>query len=130
MCGICGISDPLWRLAPIGAMNNVQRHRGPDDEGYVFTNTVTGQHREAGGLDTDLNLTMGSLDQVRAESFDLVLASRRLAILDLSSSGHMPMSRARGSLWIVFNGEIYNYREIREELRALGHSFRASRIPR
>ena len=54
------------------------------------------------------------------------LAFRRLAILDLSPSGHQPLTSADGRLTIVFNGEIYNYIELREELRALGHVFRSS----
>jgi asparagine synthase (glutamine-hydrolysing) len=125
MCGICGIFDSRRRLAPIAAMNDLQRHRGPDDEGYLFVNTATGDHREAAGPDTEPSLALEPRHLVRSDSFDLVLASRRLAVLDLSASGHMPLSRDRKSLWIVFNGEIYNYREIREELRALGHSFQS-----
>src|SRR5262249_36329187 len=51
------------------------------------------------------------------------LGSRRLAILDLSASGHMPMSNADKSLWITYNGEVYNFRALREELEAGGHTF-------
>ncbi len=51
------------------------------------------------------------------------LAHRRLAIIDLSDEGRQPMANEDGSLWIVFNGEIYNYRELREELLAAGHRF-------
>ena len=51
---------------------------------------------------------------------------RRLAILDLTPAGHQPMSTADGALTIVFNGEIYNYRELRQELQALGHVFRST----
>lgn len=55
----------------------------------------------------------------------LGLGFRRLAILDLSPAGHQPMSDSSGKVWIVFNGEIYNFREIRAELEGLGHSFRS-----
>src|SRR5439155_14050247 len=51
---------------------------------------------------------------------------RRLAILDLTPAGHQPMSTVDGALTIVFNGEIYNYRELRQELEALGHAFRST----
>ncbi len=53
------------------------------------------------------------------------LGFRRLSILDLSQSGHQPMSSADRTMWIVFNGEIYNYIELREELKASGYSFRS-----
>src|SRR5688572_12391317 len=51
------------------------------------------------------------------------LGFRRLSIIDLSVGGHQPMTLPDGSLSIVFNGEIYNYLELREELRAKGHAF-------
>jgi asparagine synthase (glutamine-hydrolysing) len=53
------------------------------------------------------------------------LGHRRLAIIDLSSAGHQPMSNAAGTIVITYNGEIYNYRELRQELEALGHRFRS-----
>jgi len=69
------------------AMAGAQRHRGPDDWGiFVDKDGAAG------------------------------LAHNRLSIIDLSSSGHQPMSNAAGSLWIAFNGEIYNFLELREEL--------------
>ncbi len=56
----------------------------------------------------------------------VALASRRLAILDLSERGHMPMSSPDGRYWVVYNGEIYNYRELRPALEARGHKFRSN----
>ena len=53
------------------------------------------------------------------------LGSRRLAIIDLSPAGHMPMQSADGTLTIVYNGEVYNHEELRAELEALGHEFRS-----
>ena len=58
-------------------------------------------------------------------SGSLGLGFRRLAILDLSPAGHQPMSDEAGKVWVVFNGEIYNFRAIRQELEALGHAFRS-----
>lgn len=60
-----------------------------------------------------------------ASSGRVTLAHRRLAIVDLSEGGRQPMSYADGRYWVTFNGEIYNYRDLREQLRALGHTFRS-----
>jgi len=57
------------------------------------------------------------------KGFDLALGFRRLGILDLSSRGHQPMCTADKAIWVVHNGEIYNYVELRSELSALGHAF-------
>lgn len=54
------------------------------------------------------------------------LANRRLSIIDLSDAGHQPMSNEDGTLWLAYNGEIYNFRELRKELEELGHSFSSS----
>ncbi len=61
--------------------------------------------------------------QVCLESDGVALGHRRLSILDLSEAGHQPMKSHSGRLWLVFNGEIYNYIEIRRELESLGHAF-------
>ena len=53
-----------------------------------------------------------------------VFGHRRLAIIDLSPSGAQPMSNEDGSIWVTFNGELYNYRELRSELLSCGHVFR------
>jgi asparagine synthase (glutamine-hydrolysing) len=94
MCGITGIvrSDraPIDRDL-LARMNGAIRHRGPDDDGFYFSEGVG-------------------------------LAMRRLAIIDLKS-GHQPIHNQDRTAWIVFNGEIYNYRELRSQLEKLGHQF-------
>ena len=98
MCGITGLVDFTRRsnCAHLSAMSASLHHRGPDDDGDVWFDTS--------------NASVG-------------LGFRRLAILDLSSAGHQPMALASNQSWIVFNGEIYNFQEIRKELESLGHTF-------
>ncbi len=55
----------------------------------------------------------------------VVLGNRRLSILDLSSAGHQPMGSDDGRFWLTYNGEIYNYKELVQDLRACGHRFRS-----
>ena len=99
MCGIVGLisTEPDAR---IGAMLRSIEHRGRDDEG-VWTGAP--------------------LDEAGRR---VCLGHRRLAIIDTSAAGHQPMSYADGRWQISFNGEIYNYRELRQELEARGHVFR------
>ncbi len=96
MCGISGVANCGDR-ATLGRMNSVQAHRGPNDGGIW-------EHRSPDGT------YMG-------------LGSRRLSILDLSAGGHMPMSNEDGSVWITYNGEVYNFADLRHELENKGHRF-------
>ncbi len=96
MCGISGVFNCGDRET-LARMTRVQSHRGPDDSGLW-----------------DRRLPDGSY---------IGLGSRRLAILDLSPLGHMPMSNEARTLWITYNGEIYNFAELRSELEAKGHRF-------
>jgi len=66
-----------------------------------------------------------SIEGLSGESFDLGFAHRRLAITDLSVAGHQPMSAADGGFWLIHNGEIYNFRGLRDELRLRGYEFRS-----
>jgi len=85
-------------------------HRGPDDQGWV--STYRGTYRQGRGVEEDI---VG----------ELLLVHRRLSIIDLSETGHQPMSSQDGRYWITYNGEIYNFVELREELQTLGHTFRS-----
>ena len=126
MCGIYG----EWRfhgarVSPpdVQAATSTLRHRGPGDEGYWFVDTNLGGRAAYGGAATDSRLALPPIDSAPRDQFDLALGFRRLAIVDLSVCGHQPMSSADGRHTLVFNGEVYNYRELRTELLALGHTF-------
>lgn len=129
MCGIVGIwhldREPI-DVAKLQLATNSIHHRGPDDEGYLLVDTRAGSARPCGGPDTDYRLSLPDLEQFKSERFDLAFGFRRLAILDLSPAGHQPMASRDGKFWIVFNGEIYNYRELQSELAAHGHDFKTT----
>ena len=96
MCGIAGLANCGDREV-LGRMAHVQVHRGPDDSGLWERRFPDGSY--------------------------VGLGSRRLAILDLSADGHMPMCNEDGTVWITYNGEIYNFAELRRELQSKGHVF-------
>ena len=126
MCGIFGILNLNGAALDVSLTlqaAHAQRHRGPDDEGYLLINTATNSAIACSGPDTDPHLALPPLNSFRSESFDLAFGFRRLSIQDLSPSGHQPMARPDGRHWIVFNGEIYNYLELRSELISLGAKF-------
>ena len=97
MCGIAGFIDFKCNTSAevLSAMTNALRHRGPDGNG---------QH------------------MVRHDQYQLGLCHTRLSILDLSENGQQPMFFEH--LVIIFNGEVYNFKEVRERLSALGHHFK------
>jgi asparagine synthase (glutamine-hydrolysing) len=121
MSRMCGISVLLDRSdAPDGPQSLLRmhapiRHRGPDGEGFLAVDPEGGAHRAASadGAMTAARMRVG-------------LAFRRLKILDLTEAAAQPMASPDGTLWIVFNGEIYNYRELRRELQARGRAFRST----
>ncbi len=136
MCGIVGLLNIGG--APIDAktlhgMTDCLRHRGPDDEGYLLIETGSGDYGIYGGNDTceDIftsNYTFSPHERLGTTvstkcAFNLAFGHRRLSIIDVSPSGHQPMSNSSGTLWIVYNGEIYNYIELRAELKNRGREF-------
>lgn len=124
MCGICGFFNNIEasvNALEIYAMAQRLRHRGPDDEGYIAVSTRNGMVTPLGGADSQISLP--NVARFDGEA-DLYLAHRRLSIIDLSPAGHQPMSYDDGNLWVTYNGELYNYSEVRTELEKRGHIFR------
>ncbi|MGV7224866.1 MAG: asparagine synthase (glutamine-hydrolyzing) [Nitrospinales bacterium] len=136
MCGICGIIsiNSLDIVRHIKTMSDSLRHRGPDDEGFSFFDTVTGDYWMYGGNDTPEavyksnnlytpNCALTANDRIAA---NFVLGHRRLSIIDLSPAGHQPMCTEDQRYWSVYNGEIYNYVELRDQLKKLGFQFHSN----
>lgn len=99
MCGIAGLVDikkPVDERL-LCKMRDILIHRGPDDFGILISSD-----RKVG------------------------LAHRRLSILDLSQAGHQPMSDEKGNLWITYNGEVYNFKEIKKYLETKGYKFKSN----
>jgi asparagine synthase (glutamine-hydrolysing) len=101
MCRIAGIispgANPDQIKATVNVMCNTLQHGGPDDEGVFFDNDK-----------------------------GLVFGHRRLSLIDLTANGHQPMADVHKKAWITFNGEIYNYLELKEELIKLGARFNSN----
>ena len=107
MCGVCGfVHHGFLDEAALRRMNETIRYRGPDDEGYL--------------LETVAPVAEGG------QAVQLGLAHNRLSILDLSSLGHQPMTSAEGRVTVCYNGEIYNYHELRAELVQQGYTFHSN----
>ncbi|MBX7207105.1 MAG: asparagine synthase (glutamine-hydrolyzing) [Verrucomicrobiaceae bacterium] len=125
MCGIVGVfsSSKTVKASSVAPALSVLRHRGPDDEGLLIHDTARRETTLLGGDDTPPELGLRHWRDAGDAAGHIILGHRRLSILDLSPRGHQPMVSADGTCWIVFNGEIYNYVELRDELRALGHEF-------
>ena len=130
MCGIAALvsASPL-AASDIVAMCDRVRHRGPDDEGYALFDGEGLAARAYGGPDTPPECYRAASPFAPraplggAGAFRAALGHRRLSIVDLTPSGHQPMCGADERCWIVYNGEIYNHIELREELRRAGHEF-------
>jgi asparagine synthase (glutamine-hydrolysing) len=109
---MCGVTALLGLGADVDVtalekMTRVVAHRGPDGQGTVLLSALEGGDT----LQAHAN----------ARTARVGLGHRRLSILDLSDAGHQPM--VRGDWWISYNGEVFNYLEVRAELQALGHRF-------
>lgn len=129
MCGIAGIilkHTSNFNLAEkIVSMSGALAHRGPDGEGFMLANK---EHAIPFYSSLKQNYERQDLSYIpekhissAPENSFLAFAHRRLAIIDLHETGHQPMNAT--NLWISFNGEVYNYIELRDELKLLGHRF-------
>jgi len=128
MCGICGIINfniPI-ETDQLLSMTRVLRHRGPDDEGFILGNIKNNQFKAFHHDETIKSIKACTSRLANDINANLGFGFRRLSILDLSENGHQPMQFEEAGLWIVYNGEIYNYIEIREELRAKGYAFKSN----
>ncbi|HXJ94781.1 MAG TPA: asparagine synthase (glutamine-hydrolyzing) [Terriglobia bacterium] len=115
MCGIAGIVSPSgFDPQHLVEATHLVKHRGPDGYGFAYFCQIPGCRGQV----------ILNEDRLPAERAIVGLGHRRLAILDLSPSGSQPMQSLDGVLTVIFNGEIYNYLEIREDLKALGCAFR------
>jgi asparagine synthase (glutamine-hydrolysing) len=124
---MCGITGAAWTAAAapldvalLGRMTTAITHRGPDDAGYYHS--AFAPDRATREL---AELTARRPESLAASGLGAALGHRRLSIIDLVG-GHQPLSNEDGTIWITFNGEIYNYRELQAALERQGHRFRTS----
>lgn len=129
MCGIAGIltlERPVDAelVASVLRMMDAQVHRGPNDWGLLLP--------EQALRDSEVQALLAPFDPTHIRTYRgsaaapaVVLGARRLSIIDLSPRGRMPMGNVDGRVWLTYNGEIYNYRELRDELKSKGYAFRS-----
>lgn len=118
MCGICGIVSfgEKTEFEIVRKMNDAISHRGPDDEGFLCYGSESKNILEVKKNNLPDTASMNG-------SYNLFLGHRRLSIIDVSESGHQPFKDKSGRYFLTYNGEIYNYIELREELAKKGYCF-------
>ncbi|QOP45841.1 asparagine synthase (glutamine-hydrolyzing) [Sulfurimonas paralvinellae] len=141
MCGIVGalsLNKPSINVDFAKPMADKIAHRGPDDAGYLCFHTGVKHNRKISFYQNltderfknieDMLPTIESYSaqrELHSHDYDLYMGHRRLSILDVSYAGHQPMSDLSKNIWIAYNGEIYNFKELRSKLEKLGHKFRS-----
>ena len=141
MCGIVGalsLNKPSVNVDYIKPMADKIAHRGPDDAGYLCFHTGARHNKKISFYQNltdekfknieDMLPTIESNSaqrELHSHDYDLYMGHRRLSILDVSYAGHQPMSDLSKNIWIAYNGEIYNFKELRIELEELGHRFKS-----
>ncbi len=114
MCGIAGIYQQdasSIQYEVFRRMSNAIEHRGPDDNGILAFDSES------------KNLVVDRDFPEESQRFNVALSHKRLSIIDLSEDGRQPMPNEDRTLWLIFNGEIYNYIELKSELLTKGHRF-------
>jgi asparagine synthase (glutamine-hydrolysing) len=131
MCGIAGIISFKGAKNQISAIKNMTdslQKRGPDDEGFLLFNDKPlpyfGSKSSKYNYNSALNyIPINHIDTAQNTKSNLAFGFKRLSIIDLSYTAHQPMCNDSKRYWIIFNGEIYNYKEIKKELQDLNHRF-------
>jgi asparagine synthase (glutamine-hydrolysing) len=128
VCGIAGAvsfnRNPV--VSHVAVMTERLRHRGPDGEGYVFFSdnaavAAAGKDTASSLLNALLPYAPSNRIETVTDAFHIGFGNRRLKILDLHDTGHQPMCDSEKRYWITYNGEIYNYKELRNELKNKYH---------
>lgn len=141
MCGIVGalsLNKPYISIDFAKPMADKIAHRGPDDAGYLFFHTGSRHQKNVSFYQNLTDEVFKNIDdmlptiesssaqrELKSHDYDLYMGHRRLSILDITHAGHQPMSDLSKNIWIVYNGEIYNFKELKLELEKLGHQFKS-----
>jgi asparagine synthase (glutamine-hydrolysing) len=141
MCGIVGalsLYEPTIDVSYAKPMADKIAHRGPDDAGYLFVHTGSRHHNRVSFYHNLTDYRFKSVEdmlpviesdsvqlELNSHDYDLYMGHRRLSILDVSRTGHQPMSDLSKNVWLAYNGEVYNFKELRVELEELGHRFKS-----
>ena len=142
MCGIVGalsLNRPSVNVDYIKPMADKIAHRGPDDAGYIYFHTGSRHNKSVSFYQNSTDAQFKDIDgmlpviesssvqrEIHDHDYDLCMGHRRLSIIDVSYAGHQPMSDLSKNIWITYNGEIYNFKELRNELVKLGHRFKSN----
>jgi asparagine synthase (glutamine-hydrolysing) len=129
MCGILSVVNLRNNLSGVNLTDasSIIRHRGPDDEGFLTWSPGDEPVVWAGADTAPSTKGFFGYNMIPpAQPFKVGFGHRRLSILDLSPAGHQPMLHPTAGLAITFNGEVYNYLEIKAELEMLGHHFKST----
>ena len=129
MCGISGFFslNQTRRASELIQMSMDISHRGPDDEGFcLYSYGLDPEILSSKSTIPELKHKLINIEKRRDDRCTVGLAHRRFSIIDTSYLGHQPMRCDRSSNIIVFNGEVYNYIELRKELEGLGYCFKSN----